>query len=126
MEIQTDPLARTIIGCAIDVHTALGPGLLESAYEECLARELEIHGVPFARQVRVPVAYKGVSLACGYRVDFLVDSRIVVELKAVARLEPVHRAQVLTYLKLLGVRQGLLMNFHAPRLTAGLKSLLLD
>ena len=126
MEIQTSPLGRLVIGAAIEVHSHLGPGLLESTYEHCLAHEMTLRGLTFERQVALPVIYKGTRLDGGYRVDFVVDRQLVVELKAIDRLLPVHEAQVITYLRLLRVRQGLLINFNARLLTAGLRSLLLD
>jgi GxxExxY protein len=119
--IQFDGLSKTIIGCAIEVHRELGPGLLESAYEQCLAHELRLKGIPFELQKVMPVKYKGNLIDCGYRLDLLVDSRIVVELKSVAALEPIHEAQILTYLKLAKVRTGLLINFNVPLLKDGLK-----
>ena len=125
MPLVTSSLAETVIGCAIEVHRALGPGLLESAYDRCLAHELGLQGIDFVRQAPLPVAYKGVNLDCGYRIDFIIDGRLVVELKTVDRLLPIHQAQVLTYLKLLQIKQGLLINFNTPLLVAGLKSLLL-
>jgi len=117
-------LAETIIGSAIDVHRALGPGLLESAYDACLAYELTLRGVPFRRHVPVPVVFKGVRLDCSYRADFIVGDDILVELKSVDRLLPPHQAQVITYLKLLQLSQGLLINFNVTRLTDGLRNLL--
>ena len=96
-------LTHAIIGAAIEVHRLLGPGLLESAYEECLAREFVVRGIPFERQKPSPVVYKDVKLECGYRMDFLVDGKVVVELKAVEGFAPVHEAIVLTYLKALGL-----------------------
>jgi GxxExxY protein len=112
-------LTEQIIGAAIEVHRVLGPGLLESAYEECLCHELTLRGVSFRRQVELPVAYKGVNLDCGYRIDLLVADRVVVELKCVERLLPVHDAQLLTYMKLSRKEVGLLFNFHTEVLTRG-------
>jgi GxxExxY protein len=112
---------QQIIGAAIEVHRLLGPGLLESAYEECLAHEFTIRGIPFARQRPVPVVYKDIKLECGYRVDFLVAGRIVVELKSVEALAPDHDAIVLTYLRLSGSKVGLLINFYVPLLKDGIK-----
>jgi len=106
------------------VHRALGPGLLESAYEACLAHELTLRGVPFERQVPVPVTFKGTRLDCGYRVDFIVADDVIVELRSVDHLLPVHQAQVITYLRLLEVSQGLLINFNVTRLVDGLRRLL--
>ena len=113
-------LTDQIIGAAIEVHRLLGPGLLESAYEECMARELELRGLRFLRQVDVPLEYKGIRIDCGYRLDLLVEENVVVELKAVKELEPVHEAQLLTYLRLMDIRVGLLINFHAPTIKDGL------
>ena len=112
-----------IIGACIEVHRCLGPGLLESAYEQCLAHELSLLGIGFERQRRVPVIYKGLRLECGYRIDFVIERRVIVEVKAVAHLLPVHEAQVLTYLKLTGLPIGLLVNFHVPALKRGLRRL---
>ena len=112
-------LSYRIIGAAIEVHKALGPGLLESAYEMCLCRELSIRGIPFTRQVPLPVEYKGLKLDCGYKLDLLVDDLVIVELKAVEKLAPIHTAQVLTYLRMSGLWLGLLINFHVPLLKDG-------
>ena len=114
-------LTQKIIGAAIEVHKALGPGLLESAYEECLAYELLIANVSFERQVPLPVSYKSVQLDCGYRLDFLIEHTVVLELKAVESLQPIHEAQLLTYLKLGGWPIGLLINFNVPVLTKSIK-----
>ena len=116
---------RAIIGAAIEVHRALGPGLLESAYEECLCRELAMTQIPFERQWPLPVEYKGLQLDCGYRLDLLVDNSIVVEIKAVERLDPIHEAQLLTYLRLGGWKAGLLVNFNVPVLKQGIRRLVL-
>ena len=124
MEPQRSPLAEKVIGCAIEVHRALGPGLLESAYQRCLAHEFALNGLSAVWQVPLPIAYKGVHLACGYRIDCVVEHALLVELKTVERVLPIHHAQILTYLKLLEVRQGLLLNFNARRLVDGLKSFL--
>ena len=112
-------LTERVIGAAIEVHRAMGPGLLESTYEVCLAAELVHLGLRVDRQVAVPVVYRDVKLECGYRMDMLVEERVVVELKVVARIEPVHVSQVLTYLRLSGCRVGLLINFNTPLLKAG-------
>ena len=114
-------ITESIIGAAIEVHRALGPGLLESAYEECLCHELSLGGIPFRRQVDLPVRYKGVKLDCGYRIDLVVDDLVIVELKTVEALLPIHEAQLLTYLKLRGLSVGLLVNFNVPVLKDGLK-----
>ena len=120
-----DPLTEKVIGLAIDVHRGLGPGLLESAYEKCLCYELKTHDLPFRRQVPLPVVYKAVKLVCGYRMDIVVDENLVVELKTVERLLPLHEAQLLTYLKLSGIRTGLLLNFYTPVLKDGIRRLVL-
>ena len=112
-------LTEQIIGAAIEVHRSLGPGLLESAYEECLCHELTIRNIPFRRQVSLPVEYKGVKLDCGYRIDLLVDDAVIVELKCVEKLHPVHDAQLLTYMKLTGKTVGLIFNFYTDVLTQG-------
>ena len=112
-----------IIGACIEVHRHLGPGLLESSYEECLCRELEVRGLRTSRQVKVPLDYKGLQLDCSYRLDVLVEGRIIVEVKAVERLLPIHQAQILTYLKLTSLRTGLLVNFNVPSLRLGLRRL---
>jgi GxxExxY protein len=125
MEIHTTELGRRVIGCAIEVHSALGPGLLESAYERCLDQEFRVSGLGVVRQLPLPVSYKGVALDCGYRVDFLVEGDLIVELKTVDRILPIHQAQALTYLRLLGVRQAFLMNFNVRRMVDGIKSILL-
>jgi len=114
-------LTHGIIGAAIEVHPCLGPGLLESCYEECLARELQLGNMAFERQKPLPVVYKDVKLECGYRIDLLVDSRIVVELKAIEAIAPVHEAIVLTYLRLSGCRVGLLINFNVAVLKDGIR-----
>jgi GxxExxY protein len=119
-------ITQKIIGAAIEVHKTIGPGLLESAYEECLAHEMRIRGLNFERQVQLPVAYKGVTLDCGYRLDFLVEKAVVVELKAVESLQPIHEAQVLTYLKLGGWTVGLLINFNVSVLRDAIKRVVLN
>lgn len=120
-EMELNRLTEQIIGAAIEVHRALGPGLLESAYEECLCRELALRGIPFERQRPLPVEYKGTKLDCGYRLDLLVAHAVVVELKAVGSIEPIHEAQLLTYLKLGGWKLGLLINFNVPVLKDGIR-----
>lgn len=114
-------LTERILGACIEIHRVLGPGLLESAYEECLCYELSQAGLQFQRQVSLPVAYKSVQLECGYRLDVLVEGAVVVEVKAVEHLLPVHEAQLLTYLRLTGVSVGLLVNFHSSMLMNGVK-----
>ncbi len=120
-----DDLSEQIIGGCIEVHRHLGPGLLESAYEQCLCHEFTLRALRFERQVPLPLAYKGLLLDCGYRLDLVVEARILVELKAVERLLPVHSAQVLTYLKLTNLGVGLLVNFNVPTLRQGLRRLTL-
>lgn len=119
-------LTHEIIGAAIEIHRTLGPGLLESAYAECLARELALRGIPFEREKPLPVFYKDVKLECSYRIDFLVDGRVIVELKAVEALAPIHEAIVLTYPRLSGCKIGLLINFHTQVLKDGIKRVVLD
>jgi len=119
--MELNKLSEQIIGAAIEVHRALGPGLLESAYEECLCRELALRSIPFERQRSLPVQYKGVKLDCGYRLDLLVDESVVVEIKAVESVQPIHEAQLLTYLKLGGWKLGLLINFNVPILKEGIR-----
>ena len=114
-----EELTERVIGAAIEVHRALGPGLLESAYEECLCHELRLRGISFQRQVPLPVNYKGVKLDCGYRVDLIVENVLVLELKCLEHVLPVHEAQLLTYLKLTGTRVGLILNFNVSILTRG-------
>src|SRR5205807_10012436 len=113
-------LSERVIGSAIEVHRHLGPGLLESAYEECLCHELHLCGLAFGRQVDLPVFYKGLKLDCGYRIDLIVKKAVVLELKAIERILPIHQAQLLTYMKLSGMSVGLLFNFNAPLLTQGI------
>ena len=115
--------SESVIGACIEVHRHLGPGLLESAYEQCLCHELTLASEPYERQKPLPVRYKGIELQTGYRLDLVVDSQLVVELKAVERLLPVHEAQVITYLKLSGLPVGLLVNFHAVAIKHGLRRL---
>jgi len=114
-----EELTEKIIGAAIEVHRALGPGLLESAYEECLCREPNLRGLAFQRQVPLPVEYKGVNLDCGYRLDLIIQDDVIVELKCVERVLPVHEAQLLTYLKLTGKHVGLIVNFNVATLIRG-------
>ena len=113
-------LSSTIIGAAIEVHKTLGPGLLESAYEECLCHELSLRGVSFERQKPLPVEYKGTKLDCGYRLDIIVENTIILELKSCEKIEPIHKAQLLTYLKLSGLHLGLLLNFNVPVMRDGI------
>lgn len=112
-------LTAQIIGAAIEVHRVLGPGLLESAYEECLCHELGLRDLGFKRQVPLPIVYKGVNLDCGYRLDIIVQDSVILELKCVDRLLPIHDAQLITYLRLTDKQVGLLINFHVDILTRG-------
>ena len=114
-------LTGEVIGAAIEIHKALGPGLLESVYEECMCMELELKGIPYEKQKELPVEYKGSKLDCGYRLDIVVDGKLIVELKACEGLQPIHDAQLLTYLKLTGIKVGLLINFNVPILKEGIK-----
>jgi GxxExxY protein len=118
--LQEESLTEAIIGAAIEVHRELGPGLLESAYEECLCFELGRLQVSFTRQVSLPVAYKGMRLDCGYRLDIVVENRVLIELKSIESILPVHKAQLLTYLKLSGLKVGLLLNFNVAVLKNGI------
>ena len=121
IKFPTRALTHAVIGAAIEVHRKLGPGLLESAYKECLCRELLLRSIPFERERALPLAYKGIRLDCGYRVDILVDHNLVVEIKAVEALAPIHDAQVLTYLRLGGWSLGLLINFNVVVLKHGIR-----
>lgn len=123
MPRSINEITGDIIAAAIEVHRHLGPGLLESAYESCLCRELTLRGIPFVKQRDLPVVYKGIELEVGYRIDILVEDIVVVELKAVDALAPIHSAQLLTYLKLTGLHVGLLLNFNVVVLKDGLKRL---
>jgi GxxExxY protein len=123
--VKFSALSQQVIGCAIEVHRVLGPGLLESTYEQCLARELSLNNIEFVTQHPLPVEYKGVRIDCGYRVDVLVAKEIILELKSVQELMPVHEAQLLTYMRLAGMKQGFLINFNVRRLKDGLKSFVL-
>ncbi len=113
-------LSDQVIGAAIEVHRELGPGLLESAYQACLAHELSLRGICFVSQLDLPLTYKGIALDVGYRIDLLVEDKIIVELKAVERMTPIHEAQLLTYLRLLKKPVGLLLNFSVPVLKDGI------
>ena len=120
-EMELNKISEQVIGAAIEVHKALGPGLLESAYEECICQELTIRSIPFERQRPLPVEYKGTKLDCGYRLDLLVDKTVVVEIKAIETIQPIHEAQLLAYLKLGGWKLGLLINFNVPVLKDGIR-----
>ncbi|MGA2326235.1 MAG: GxxExxY protein [Bryobacteraceae bacterium] len=123
--MQDDELTHAVIGAALEVHRALGPGLLESAYQQCLCRELTLRQVPFTREMSLPVVYKGSRVDCSYRIDLLIDEQVVVEVKAVETILPIHVAQVLTYLRLGNWKVGLLINFNVPVLKAGIRRLIL-
>ena len=114
-------LTERVICCAIEVHRTLGPGLLESSYQQCLAHELEVQEIPFASEVDLPIDYKGIKLNCGYRLDLMVDGRLIVELKAVDEVSGLHQAQLMTYMKLAKVSLGLLINFNVSRLVDGVR-----
>jgi GxxExxY protein len=118
--LQEKELTEKIIGTAIEVHRALGPGLLESAYQICMEHESKLRKMLFEHQVEIPIIYKGIHLDAGYKIDLIYEKRVVVELKAVERVLPVHEAQLLTYLKLTGMRVGLLINFNVPVLKDGI------
>jgi GxxExxY protein len=123
--IDVNDLSGKVIGAGIEVHSHLGPGLLESAYEECLSQELVFRGISYERQKPLQIEYKGTSLDCGYRLDLVVEKRIIVEIKAINAIKPIHEAQLLTYLKLAGLNIGLLINFNVPLLKDGIKRLVL-
>jgi GxxExxY protein len=123
--LEFDELSNKVIGCAIEVHRNLGPGLLESTYEQCLAHEFKIEGMPFKLQHPLPVEYKGIKLDCGYRIDLLVANSLIVELKSVENVLPIHQAQLLTYMKLSGIKIGLLMNFNVKYMKDGIKRMVL-
>jgi GxxExxY protein len=123
--MQFDTLSKGVFGCAIEVHRMLGPGLLESAYEACLVHELALARIPFALHAPIPVEYKGIRLDCGYRLDVLVDQKLLIELKSVDQLLGIHAAQILTYMKLTKIPIGLLINFNVELLKNGLRRLVL-
>ncbi|NJD76830.1 MAG: GxxExxY protein [Candidatus Methanoperedens sp.] len=118
--MDENELSKLIVGAAIEVHRSLGPGLLESSYEECLCHELSLREISFQRQAPMPVVYKGIRLDCGYRVDIIVDKKVIIELKSVADVQPIHKAQLLTYLKLSGLKLGILMNFNVQLMKDGI------
>ncbi len=118
-------MSNRVIGCALEVHRALGPGLLESTYEQCLEHELSLSGIPFRLQWPLPVRYKDIELDCGYRIDLFVDDELIVELKSVDKITEIHKAQLLTYMKLSEVKVGLLINFNVEILKTGIKRFVL-
>ena len=123
--MQRDELTYRVIGCAIEVHRHLGPGLLESAYEACMAQELGLSGLAFQQQRSLAVSYKGLSIDCGYRLDLVVERQLIVELKSLDDLAPIHEAQLLTYMKLAGIPTGLLINFNVRQRKEGIKRFVL-
>jgi len=123
--IPENRLSEAVIGAAIEVHQHLGPGLLESSYEACLCRELDLRSIPYERQKELPLDYKGVRVDCGYRLDLVVAGLLIVEIKAVEQLLPIHEAQLLTYLRLTRLRLGLLLNFNATTLKRGVRRVVL-
>ena len=123
--MKFDGLSNQVIGCALEVHKTLGPGLLESTYEQCLAHELHMAGVSFINQKPLPVNYKGVLLECGYRLDFMIENNLIVELKSVDKLQKIHEAQILTYIRLTQLNVGLLINFNETMLRNGIKRFVL-
>lgn len=125
MGMKFDDLSNRVLGCAIEVHRELGPGLLESTYEQCLAYELNRAGIPFKIQQQLPVEYKEIKLDCGYRVDLFVDDCLIVELKSVEQLLKIHEAQILTYMRLANVKVGLLINFNVDILKKGIRRFVL-
>ena len=118
--MEFDDLSNRVIGCALEVHREMGPGLLESTYEQCLAHELKLNGIGFKLQHPQPVEYRGVRLDCGYRTDLLIEDSLIIELKSVEQIKGIHEAQLLTYMKLAGIKTGLLMNFNVRRLKDGI------
>jgi GxxExxY protein len=123
--MEFDELSRSVIGCAIEVHRMLGPGLLESTYRQCLAYELSDAQIPFQMEVALPVRYKDALLDCGYRIDLLVGGELIVEIKCVETLLPIHQAQILTYMRLAKIPIGLLINFNVTKLQSGIKRFVL-
>ncbi len=115
-----EEITKRIIGACIEVHRHLGPGLLESAYEHCLCHELALQGIRFRRQAELPVVYKGNRVDCGYRIDLIVEECVIVELKSIEDIVPIHEAQLLSYLKLSGIRVGLLINFNVKKMVDGI------
>ncbi len=124
LQHSSNSISEKTIGAAIEVHRQLGPGLLESSYQACLCRELDLRGIAFQSAVDLPLEYKGLQLDKGYIIDLLVDKALIVEIKSVDKLHPIHSAQLLTYLRLLGTSAGLLLNFHVPILTQGIRRIL--
>jgi GxxExxY protein len=123
--MEYSKLADRVIGCAIEVHRFMCPGLLESTYEECLSHELKLNRINFRRQVAIPVVYKGIKIDCGYRIDMLIEDEIILEIKSVEEIKEIHKAQVLTYMKLAQIKHGFIINFNVKYLKKGLRSLIL-
>ena len=123
--MKFDSLSNKVLGCAIEVHRSLGPGLLESTYEQCLAYELQVNNIEFKLQYALPVVYKGVKLDCGYRIDLLIENELIIELKSVEELKGIYQAQLLTYMKLAHINKGLLINFNVQILKDGIKRFVL-
>ncbi len=123
--MQYNKTAEKAIGCAIEVHKNLGPGLLESTYQQCLAHEFKLHQINFKMEYPLPVDYKGLKLDCGYRLDLMIENEVIFELKSVEELHPIHEAQLLTYMKLANIKFGFLINFNVTRLKEGIKSFVL-
>ena len=123
--MEFDELSNKVIGCALEVHKALGPGLMESVYEKCLSYELAKAGLKYETQKAMPVNYKGIKIDCGFRIDILVEGRLIVELKSVDKVLPIHQTQILTYMKLAGVSTGLLLNFNFTKLKDGIQRFVL-
>ncbi len=119
--MEKDKLTEKIIGCAIEVHRTLGPGLMESTYENCLAHELFLNNIAFQKQLSIPVNYKGKNLDCGYRIDLLIETQVIIELKSIKKITAIDAAQILTYMKLAKIKTGLLINFNVNRLVDGIK-----
>jgi len=119
--MEKDKLTEKIIGCAIEVHRTLGPGLMESTYGNCLAHELSLNNISFQKQLPMPVNYKGINLDCGYRIDLLIENEVIIELKSIKKLTSIDDAQILTYMKLAQIKTGLLINFNVNRLVIGIK-----
>lgn len=123
--MEFDDLSRRVIGCALEVHRNLGPGLLESAYRQCLAHELAQNGIPFRMEAPLPVQYKNILLDCAYRIDLLIDGQLIVELKSMDSLLPIHQAQLISYMRLAKIPTGLLINFNVAKLQNGIKRFVL-
>jgi len=124
-KIEFDELSNKVLGLTLEVHRQLGPGLLESTYKQCLAYELSAAQIPFVLEAEIPVLYKGMKIACGYRIDVIVDNSIVLELKSVDAIQPIHEAQILTYMKLSNLKTGLLINFNEKYLKHGIRRFVL-